>query len=380
MRAPPELAPTAAAPAPHPTRTPLCAGSYHSWGGRPIFTPSDGKWHASLSFLCRHAGLGQWTTVSASGHFVADSPDGAYTWGPEQCTPAGICTPSVIPWSHNTVFLENPAEASSGARFQIWHVGDGVAPAADWDPCFNASEVGAQHSLARLAPQHQPPALRQPSPGNAAYVTYANSPAGPWTRGLGNGQVPINFTGSWTSALAGNPAPLVMPDGSVNLYFTAVPCPPNSGAKAANCIAVATSTSGFAGPFEMRAARHPITYPESEDPSVFRDKRGNYHLLTNVNTCHARCEALRRSGTGREAVCTVRSPPPPSLRSLPPPPALAAGARRELSAAGTPGRGTASSLATSPLAPLGQPLPLPMALCGATRTWSGRWCPWRPTA
>ena len=127
------------------------------------------------------------------------------------------------------------------------------------------------------------------NPGNTAYVTSAPTPSGPWTRSLNNSGVPINFTGSWTNALAGNPAPLVMPDGSINLYFTATPCPPNSGAKASNCIAVATSTSGYEGPFEMNAASHPITYPESEDPSVFIDKRGHYHLLTNVNTCHARC-------------------------------------------------------------------------------------------
>ena len=34
----------------------------------------------------------------------------------------------------------------------------------------------------------------------------------------------------------------------------------------------------------------PITYIESEDPSVFIDHRGTFHLLTNVNTGHARCK------------------------------------------------------------------------------------------
>jgi hypothetical protein len=32
-----------------------------------------------------------------------------------------------------------------------------------------------------------------------------------------------------------------------------------------------------------------VTRPESEDPFVFRDARGHFHLLTNVNTGHARC-------------------------------------------------------------------------------------------
>ena len=33
----------------------------------------------------------------------------------------------------------------------------------------------------------------------------------------------------------------------------------------------------------------PITAPESEDPSVFQDPRGNFHLLTNVNNAHKHC-------------------------------------------------------------------------------------------
>lgn len=33
----------------------------------------------------------------------------------------------------------------------------------------------------------------------------------------------------------------------------------------------------------------PITRPESEDPYVFRDSRGHFHLLTNVNNGHQRC-------------------------------------------------------------------------------------------
>lgn len=33
----------------------------------------------------------------------------------------------------------------------------------------------------------------------------------------------------------------------------------------------------------------PIVHPESEDPFMWRDPRGNYHLHTNVNTYHRRC-------------------------------------------------------------------------------------------
>jgi hypothetical protein len=264
--------------------------SYHSWGGRTLSpsTPGgDGKWHSYISFMCKHLTLDAWTTASASAHFVSDSPAGQYAWGPEQCDGKGICTPSIIPWSHNTVAITDasfPAEAA----VQVWHVGDGIVPESVWYPCFNASQVGQQQpQAAAAAPGWSLSAAVGASPGATAYVTTAPSVSGPWTRALNNSGVSIDFAGSWTQGLAGNPAPIVMPDGSVNLFFTATPCPPNSGAMAPNCIALATSTSGYLGPYKASAA--PVTFPESEDPSVFRDPRGNYHLLTNVNTFHRRC-------------------------------------------------------------------------------------------
>lgn len=275
--------------------------SYHSWGGRPIYNAADNKWHSVLSFMCLHKTLDSWTTASSSAHFISDSPAGVYEWSPEQCV-GEICTPTIIPWSHNTVFVRDEKEkervgGQTGAEWQIWHVGDGVAPPSGWSPCFNRSEVHQRFSILDASRTNAggggngvlTKLPTTPSPGNAAYVSYSDSPNGPFTRALNNGQIPINFTGSWTTALAGNPAPLVMPDGSINLYFTAVPCPKNSGALAPNCIAMATSTTGFEGPYQMNAAPHPIFYPESEDPSAFIDPRGNVHSLTNCNTFHARC-------------------------------------------------------------------------------------------
>ena len=52
-----------------------------------------------------------------------------------------------------------------------------------------------------------------------------------------------------------------------------------------NCIGMAISHNGLDGPFE--AVQRHLTYPESEDSHVFKDPRGNFHMLTNVNTCHA---------------------------------------------------------------------------------------------
>jgi hypothetical protein len=53
-----------------------------------------------------------------------------------------------------------------------------------------------------------------------------------------------------------------------------------------NCIGVLKAPH-WSGPYQL-ANPLPVTHPESEDPFVFRTKRG-YHLLTNVNNDHARC-------------------------------------------------------------------------------------------
>jgi hypothetical protein len=95
----------------------------------------------------------------------------------------------------------------------------------------------------------------------------------------------------------------------------------------------------------MNAAKAPITYPESEDPSVFRDPRGNYHLLT--------CVYAGVCAGGERAVRSGPLQPP-----APPPPFAATstrttrGASRAWSAAATHGAGTGSAFPTSQLARL----------------------------
>jgi hypothetical protein len=259
--------------------------SFYSWGGRTI-AGGDGLFHSYVSFMCNHKTLDEWTTASSSAHLTASTPAGPFTWFEGDCDGNGICTPPVIPWSHNTVALRSP----TSPEYQIWHIGDGLVEKSVWYPCFNRSDVGQRPGSPKSSREAGTwsPSTFGAGPGNTAYVAASESPNGPWTREFNNQGVAINFTGSWTSGLAGNPAPLLMPDGSARLYFTATPCPPNSGALVPNCIAVATAAE-WSGPYTMNGATRPVTYPESEDPFVFADKRGNFHLLTNVNTYHRRC-------------------------------------------------------------------------------------------
>lgn len=68
---------------------------YYSWGGRALYDLVSDSFHLFASFMCRHATLSEWTTVSSSAHFVSDVVDGPYEWFPGDCDAGGICTPTM---------------------------------------------------------------------------------------------------------------------------------------------------------------------------------------------------------------------------------------------------------------------------------------------
>ena len=126
--------------------------SYYSWGGRAV-PDTEGQWHLYASFICSHDNLGKWTTQSSSAHFTSPTATGPFEFSPEQCDARGICTPAVVPWSHNTVASHNATASAAGAddAWQIWHIGDGVVNASIWGPCFNKSQVGGRAELLQAA-------------------------------------------------------------------------------------------------------------------------------------------------------------------------------------------------------------------------------------
>jgi len=88
---------------------------------------------------------------------------------------------------------------------------------------------------------------------------------------------------SWCSA------PFYFENGTALLAFGGQSCPDGWGANSGGCVWLSTSST-WEGPYKQLSAA-PMTHPENEDPSIFRDPRGNFHMLTNVNTGHARCDA-----------------------------------------------------------------------------------------
>jgi hypothetical protein len=253
---------------------------YYSWGGHAL---SDGAapptYHGFFSFMCRHATLGEWTTKSSIWRAVAPAPQG----------PFELAEMVAQPWSHNAMISETNDAAHPYALYQI---GDAVTDPSEWQPCYNASE--STPSFAEAPAQLSLPATRAPprsGDANSVYVRTAPSLLGPWTS-LNDNDTAVPFVfpaGGWSSSVnGGNPSPLFFANGTVLMYYSANPCPPDWGnaSPGNNCIGVAVGTS-WRGPFT--AAPLAITHPESEDAFVFRDPRGSFHLLTNVNNDHSRC-------------------------------------------------------------------------------------------
>ena len=253
---------------------------YFSWGGHAL---SDGAspptFHGFFSFMCRHATLAEWTTKSSIWRATAPTPQG----------PFALAEMVAQPWSHNAMVSRTNDPAFP---FAVYQIGDAVADPSQWQPCYNASEPAAGFKSPLRDDEALPPSPRlRAGDANSVYVRTAPSLEGPWTPLDGN-DTALTFIfppgGGATAVNGGNPAPFFFENGTVLMYFSANPCPAGWGniSPGNNCIWVAKGDS-WRGPFTAEPL--PVTHPESEDAHVFRDPRGNFHLLTNVNNDHTRC-------------------------------------------------------------------------------------------
>lgn len=255
--------------------------NYFSWGGHPLQS-EDGTYHLFASFMCNHASLGSWTSKSSVAHATSTRAEGPFTFSP------GLDSQLVVPpWSHGAYIVQDPPTK----QFLLWHLGNGAISNASWYPCYNSSQSGVEGSgelVPRSVPGEDTYHLAPPYPGQKqAFVQVSDSLLGPWTPFNGNTGVTVSFPPqSWTNSID-NPAPFIFENGTTLLFFRSETCPKNWGALAPACLGVARADT-WQGPYTSLFTE-PITHPEGEDPAVFMDPRGNLHMLTNVNTYHARC-------------------------------------------------------------------------------------------
>jgi hypothetical protein len=234
-----------------------------SWGGLPVFDPAGGKWHLFYSQIARGCGLGAWSSNSRVVHAVSSTPLGPYA-------DVDVVQPA---FTHNAQAFRTP-----DGVWVVWHIG-----CAQGERIVNCSASAADalplapRTVPAGGPGSNPDPLCAPQPFGALGETYmsyvwAPTPYGPWTP-LGKPAFAGNLNRSTWWPWLTNPAPWLLPDGSVLLGVS------GDGGVSKKCIGFARA-SMWNGSFAIEnpaVAAAPI--PGGEDPFVWTNARGDRHVI-----------------------------------------------------------------------------------------------------
>ena len=247
-----------------------------SWGGS-VIGPSqnkDGKYWMFAAEMAQHCTLGQWTTNSQVVTAVSDTPEGPFV---RQAL-------AIPPWSHNP-----EAILTADGTYVIFTLGPGKGLTHEKN-CTHDGETSAvglgpeQHTEQQQMHSDAGEKDRGDPKGLVNFTVHsAPSPHGPWT--ATTMQV-YNWNITWDLQTPGNwnPAPVALPDGSVRVMAHtdwgenghATPSG-NVGAWAGEAILEAPS---WKGPYKVVGGDE-IDHCNKceEDPFMWKDKRGNWHVL-----------------------------------------------------------------------------------------------------
>lgn len=210
-----------------------------SWGGN-VVQAKDGKYHLFFAEFLNHCPLSSWGTNSVVSRAVSDSPIGPFV-KKEVVQPA---------------FHHNPTVAlAPDGTYLLLSIGNGSSTPA------NCSAKNVTTSTP----------VGDPAAAGIITLSYAKSPEGPWTT-LAN-PILTGRPGKWDYFVT-NPSVYFFKNGTVLMAYRGGWSPWHVG------IAVATS---WKDPFERVSDTY--AFPDiNEDPGLFRDTRGNFHILTHYFT------------------------------------------------------------------------------------------------
>lgn len=228
-----------------------------SWGGSAI-RADDGTYHMFVSYMSNDCGLGSWKFNSVIHHTVSDDPEGPYTFR------------SVVfdEFAHNPTITRAP-----DGTYLLYHIGEtffsGEKPRYVRD-CRLGRETRPEQAGFGGGPRNFDARIR---------VASSKSLDGPWEL-LNDGKPilePRRGGDVWDTAVT-NPAPLVLPNGSVLLYYRGDDrFGPYFTGKRHRKIGVAYADT-WEGPYR-RLRDDPIT-PSGEDPVVFANADGSgFHMI-----------------------------------------------------------------------------------------------------
>jgi hypothetical protein len=218
--------------------------SSSSWGGSVLFAEEDGLFHMFFSEILEHCPMANWQTNSACFHSTSSSALG----------PFGNKSQVIGAWCHNAIIRQT--QDASGPLFMLWHIGDGGEESRVVKCAAGASAAGSS-------------ALGSSS-GYTNFFSYSRSVWGPWTAFPDN-VLPGGSPGSWDQSVV-NMAPFPLANGTVLLGYR------GSDSKHVEKLGVAIA-SNWSGPYKSLSPAAPIVNASGEDPFLWVDKRGNFHML-----------------------------------------------------------------------------------------------------
>lgn len=250
-------------------------GTDSTWGGRPIKDPATGRWSMLVCQMTNSCPLDYWTTNSLVVRAEAATAAGPFRF-----------VETVYPLFHTNPQIIGP---TPDGYYLLFTVGANVEPSVAID-CTKSPKP--------------PPASEGAAAAGLISMGYSKgSPTGPWSEPrvvLTNNYNNSNVSASdWDCAIS-NPSPTLLPNGTVMLVFSSLPCTgPNYG-KFGTSLGVA-----FAPHWNdtYTQSKVPIwlkkgpAWPEPsangvgncEDPFVWRSRRGYYHILSHsqgqLNVC-----------------------------------------------------------------------------------------------
>ena len=222
-----------------------------SWGGSVVFAAEDKLYHMFFSEILGHCPMADWQTNSACFHATAASALGPFT-NKSQVIGA---------WCHNAIVRQ--ANDAHGTLYMLWHIGDGAEP--------GKARQCAAGAAGAAPPPRTTRAWRETSGGG--YVnsfSYSRSVWGPWTP-FGHNVLAGGGAGAWDEGVV-NMAPFPRADGSVLLGYR------GTDAKHDEKLGIAVG-GNWSGPYRSLSRAGPIVNASGEDPYVWVDPRGHFHML-----------------------------------------------------------------------------------------------------
>ena len=262
-----------------------------SWGGSIVKDDDDGKYHMFVEEIVNGCGLNTYARNMRIAHAVSESDNADGPYHPTNLvTNYSASTPHAVrdPSSGDWLVFGTGCGTASCLPVPGTDCGKGITAAtADLYPCpphSNGTTAAPVVGLGHAQPCTCPVA-GQKTPGPECAVDWgtnvwrSTSPDGPWelTAPLLDIGHPKLSHADGTPVVFANPSGLVLGNGSTVLLFRDYL--QNLKFPATNTIGLAVSKAGWRGPYTK--VRPQIFPNAAEDPHVYRDHRGHWHMLAH---------------------------------------------------------------------------------------------------